>query len=218
MGRALGVELLRSILLGIFRALASTRYLDQEKPLIVLPSAVCPATGETCGLPADRPYSPDHDGTIRAAIGMLPRHGTAGQRQFVATLFVHEAEVDTRLAPFRAMGGNPSASGAMMRKKMREFVAESPIDLAVAEFFQPGIKHHQCPGRIGVACGAPHLRIPAHLHTAGQIRITGGTQQLPRGFLERRADGWGRRRERWLKSCPELREEVELLAVHRLPG
>jgi len=116
------------------------------------------------------------------------------------------------------MWSDPPASGAMVREKMGKFVAESPVDLGITEFSQPRIEHHQSLCRIGVACGAPHLRIPPDLNAAGQVWVAGGDQQLTGCFLERRAGGREGSRGWLLKKRPELREEVELLAVHRLSG
>lgn len=136
----------------------------------------------------------------------------------MAALLIRESKIDACPPPFGAVGSYSPASGTMVRKEMREFMTECAVDLGLTEFLQPRIEHHQGLCWICVPCGAAHPRIPAHLDPAGKVAVAGSGQQLPRSFLERRTGGrWGQRG--WLlKDGPELREEVELLAVHRDSG
>ena len=74
---------------------------------------------------------------------MLSLHFPAGQREIVAALFIVQPELLASSAPLASMCGDAASACAMMREKVREFVAQCAVDFIVAKFAEARVERHE---------------------------------------------------------------------------
>jgi len=101
----------------------------------------------------------------------------------MAARFVGDPEVDAGLSPFGAVRADAAASCAYLGEEMGEFMAEGSIDFGGAEKEESRIDGDECGGKLGGACGAAHLGIPADFKAISESGLTRVNEEIFSDFF-----------------------------------
>jgi hypothetical protein len=96
----------------------------------------------------------------------------------MAAHFISNAEIATRIAPFPSMRQNPTPPGAELRKQVRQFVSQCPIDFNYAVVANSRIQRDQLFAIIGATSGGLKAWIPLHANFTRKLRRTQRLQKF----------------------------------------
>lgn len=105
---------------------------------------------------------------------MFALHLSTREREVVAAFFVHQPEVHASRPPLATVRGDAASPGAVVREKVREFVAKRAVDFFVAENAEARVQVHECLAGIRIARRAAHSRVPVHDDFRRKVRRAGG--------------------------------------------
>ena len=104
----------------------------------------------------------------------------------MAAGFTGDAEIGACFAPLRTMRGNPLFAGAVHRKKVREFMAQSPVHLLRSDFRKRRMQQDATPCVAGHAGCGNKPRGPVHPDFSREFRRGGRSKQAVGKVLEQR--------------------------------
>lgn len=107
-----------------------------------------------------------------ALVDVLALQGAPREWQIVTASFVFDAEINTGLLPFRAVGWNLSAASPVLRQKVRQFVQERPVNFWESEFLKLRIEYDVSDAGVSEPRCASHSRIPEDCEFCPQARDT----------------------------------------------
>ena len=113
--------------------------IHQPEALVVLAAIVFAAAREAGDGPANAPHAREIFRALRATIEKTSRTRLRWERQSVTTLFVANPEIAASPAPFFAVRRNASPPRAGLCNKMRQLMAQRPINLGAAVLVQARI-------------------------------------------------------------------------------
>ncbi len=90
------------------------------------------AAGEAGGGAPERAGAGKLAPAMRAEVKIAARPPGGGEGKIVTALFIRDPEIGAGAAPFHSMRRESPAPGAGLREEMRQFVAQSAIDLRFA--------------------------------------------------------------------------------------
>lgn len=121
---------------------------------------------------AKRADAGDDGGACGAFVGMIPGETAGFEGQRMADGFSGNSEVVACGPPFRAVGCDFSATGALICEKVGEFVLEGAPDFLFGDAFELGIQLDFAGRPPGAAGGGAHARIPCDGDFAGEIGMS----------------------------------------------
>ena len=94
----------------------------------------------------------------------------------MATLFVANAEIATRLPPLRPMRRDAAAAATSVRQEMRQLVTQCAVDLGFAMLTKQGIERDQVAVIICASGSGAEPRVPLHAYERHELPRTDGLQ------------------------------------------
>jgi hypothetical protein len=116
-----------------------------------VPAVVRAAARQTRDRASDSPHPRKIEKTIRALVNETPDAFMSREGKIVTTLFVANAEIMARCAPFRTVRQNAPPTGTKLRKEVRQFMTQCSIDLGKSMFVESRIQCDQFAAIIDVA-------------------------------------------------------------------
>ena len=170
---------------------------------------------EAGGFIFERADAGDDSEAILAAIKVTPGDDSGGEGEVMAAGFVGDPEVDAGLFPFGAVRADAASSCAYLGEEMGEFMAESSIDFVGAEKEESRIEGDDCGGKLGGACGAAHLGIPADFKAISESGLTRFVEEsfgdwFPIDFWGEWRGSLGGLRGDWRGLRVEVERQIEL--------
>jgi hypothetical protein len=104
------------------------------------PAVVRTAACQTRDRASDSPRAREIEETIRALVNETPDAFMPREWEIVTTLFVADAEIMARCAPFRSVRQDAPPPGAKLREEMRQLMAQCSIDLGKSMFAESRIQ------------------------------------------------------------------------------
>jgi hypothetical protein len=112
----------------------------QPKLRVKFPAVVGTAACQTRDRASDSPRARKIEKTIRALVNETPDAFMPREGEIVTTLFVANAEIMARRAPFRSVRQNAPPAGAKLREEVRQFMTQCSIDLGESMFAESRIQ------------------------------------------------------------------------------
>ena len=112
----------------------------QPKLGVKFPAVVRAATRQTCDRASDSARARKIEETIRALVNETPDAFMPREGEIVTTLFVADAEIVARRAPFQTVRQDAPPASTKLREEVRQFMTQCSIDLGKSMFAEPRIQ------------------------------------------------------------------------------
>ena len=112
----------------------------QPKLRMKFSAVVRTAACQTRDRASDSPHALKTEKTIRALVNETPDPFMPREGEIVTTLFVANAEIMARRAPFRSVRQDAPPTGTELREEVRQFMTQCSIDLGKSMFAEPRIQ------------------------------------------------------------------------------